>query len=103
MASAKSEPAGIGKLRRRMRNRHGMQQVRQTELRRLGRRGGVKRMRHEVLDEMRDKLEAFLRSVLRDSLAFTEAQKRKTITVMDISLSLRKHGCFLYGASEIKY
>jgi histone H4 len=66
-------------------------------LRRLARRGGVRRISLATHDHVRDYVDAFLERVVRDSLTFTEHGKRKTITAMDVVYALKKNGRALYG------
>lgn len=42
-------------------------------------------------------LETFLENVIRDSVAYMEHARRKTITVRDVVYALKKHGRILYG------
>jgi histone H4 len=71
------------------------QKVRKTtilsnnEIRRLARRGGVKRISSLVYDIGRDALKTFLQEVLGVSVRVCEHSKRKTITVNDIVYGLR--------------
>lgn len=66
-------------------------------IRRLARRGGVKRISAGVYDETRDFVNYFLSIVVKDCAVFTEASKRKTITAMDVIYALKRSGRTLYG------
>lgn len=66
-------------------------------IRRLARRGGVKRIAGGVYGETREVLKAFLTNVLRDTLTYTEHARRKTVTVMDVVHALKRQGRTLYG------
>ena len=66
-------------------------------IRRLARRGGVKRISKGVYDETRGVLKEFLQRTIRDAIIYTEYVKRKTVTVNDILFSLKKQGQILYG------
>lgn len=66
-------------------------------IRRLARRGGVKRISALIYDEARGVLKYFLDSVIKDSITFTEHAKRKTVTAMDVIYSLKRQGKTLYG------
>ena len=66
-------------------------------LRRLARRGGVKRISSEVYEEVRKTLKTFVEGVVRDATAYTEHAKRKTVTALDVVNALRKRGKILYG------
>ncbi len=66
-------------------------------IRRLARRGGVKRISGLVYEEVRGVLKSFVEGVVRDATAYTEHAKRKTVTAGDVVNSLKKRGRMLYG------
>ena len=66
-------------------------------IRRMARRGGVKRISSEIYDEVRKTLKSFVEGVVRDATAYTEHAKRKTVTALDVVNALRKRGKILYG------
>jgi histone H4 len=66
-------------------------------IRRLARRGGVKRISALIYDETRGVLKTFLENVIRDSVTYTEHARRKTVTAMDIVYALKRQGRSLYG------
>eukprot|EP00766_Chilomastix_caulleryi_P000998 gnl/Chilomastix_caulleri/198.p1 GENE.gnl/Chilomastix_caulleri/198~~gnl/Chilomastix_caulleri/198.p1 ORF type:complete len:107 (-),score=33.39 gnl/Chilomastix_caulleri/198:126-446(-) len=66
-------------------------------IRRLARRGGVKRISAAIYDETRAVLQEFLKSVLRDAITYTEHAGRKTITTLDVIYALKRQGRTLYG------
>lgn len=66
-------------------------------IRRLARRGGVKRISALVYDETRNVLRSFLENVVRDSVTYTEHARRKTVTAMDVVYALKRQGRTLYG------
>jgi histone H4 len=66
-------------------------------IRRLARRGGVKRISGLIYDETRGCLKLFLESVIRDSVTYTEHAKRKTVTSLDVVYALKRQGRTLYG------
>ena len=51
-------------------------------IRRLARRGGVKRISGLIYDETRSVLKTFLDGVVRDAVTYTEHAKRKTVTAV---------------------
>ena len=57
-------------------------------IRRLARRGGVKRISGLIYEETRGVLKIFLENVIRDSVTYTEHAKRKTVTALDVRWSL---------------
>jgi histone H3/H4 len=66
-------------------------------IRRLARRGGVKRISDGVYSEVRDFVDYFLNIVVRDAAILCEVAKRKTITALDVVYSLKKSGRTIYG------
>jgi histone H4 len=66
-------------------------------IRRLARRGGVKRISTFIYDDARSVLKHFLESVVRDSVTYTEHAKRKTVTALDVVHALKRQGRTLYA------
>ena len=66
-------------------------------IRRLARRGGVKRINGSIYEETRQVLKQFLEQVIRDSVTYTEHAKRRTVTAMDVVYALKRQGRTLYG------
>ena len=66
-------------------------------IRRLARRGGVKRIALATHGHVRDYIDDFLTQVVRDSLTYTEHRKAMTITAMDVVYALKKNGRVIYG------
>lgn len=66
-------------------------------IRRLARRGGIKRISDGVYSEVRDFVDYFLNTIVKDSAIFAEHAKRKTITAMDVIYALKRSGRSLYG------
>jgi len=74
--------------------------VTKPAIRRLARRGGVKRISSLIYDEARGLLKYFLEGVIKDSVTYTEHAKRKTVTAMDIVYSLKRQGRTIYGYGQ---
>jgi histone H4 len=66
-------------------------------IRRLARRGGVKRISGLIYEETRSVLKVFLENVIRDAVTYTEHGRRKTVTAMDVVYALKRQGRTLYG------
>lgn len=66
-------------------------------IRRLARRGGVKRISGLIYEETRGVLKIFLENVVRDAVSYTEHARRKTVTAMDVVYALKRQGKTLYG------
>ncbi|KAI0989225.1 hypothetical protein GJ496_004868 [Pomphorhynchus laevis] len=77
--------------------RDNIQGITKPAIRRLARRGGVKRISCLVYDETRSVMKSFLENVIRDAVTYTEHGKRKTVTAMDVVYSLKRQGRTLYG------
>ena len=91
---------GVGKggaKRHRMMLRDNIQGITKSAIRRLARRGGVKRISELVYEETRGVLKVFLENVIRDAITYTEHAKRKTVTAADVFYALKRHGRTLYG------
>ena len=77
--------------------RDNIQGITKPAIRRLARRGGVKRISTFIYDDSRAVLKNFLESVVRDSVTYTEHAKRKTVTALDVVYALKRQGRTLYG------
>lgn len=91
---------GLGKSglkRHKVTMRDNIQGITKPAIRRLARRGGVKRISGSVYEETRSVLKTFLESVIRDTVTFTEHAKRKTVSAMDVVYALKRQGRTLYG------
>ncbi|OWK13171.1 hypothetical protein Celaphus_00014536 [Cervus elaphus hippelaphus] len=77
--------------------RDNMQGITKPAIRRLARRGGVKRISGLIYEETRGVLKVFLENVIRDAVTYTEHAKRKTVTAMDVVYALKRQGRTLYG------
>ena len=77
--------------------RDQIQGVTKPAIRRLARRGGVKRISGTIYEETRSVLKSFLESLIKDAVTYTEHGRRKTVTALDVVFSLKKAGRTLYG------
>ena len=73
--------------------RDNIQGITKPAIRRLARRGGVKRISGLIYEETRGVLKVFLENVIRDAVT----SKRKTVTAMDVVYALKRQGRTLYG------
>uniref|UniRef100_A0A8C1ZUY7 Histone H4 n=1 Tax=Cyprinus carpio TaxID=7962 RepID=A0A8C1ZUY7_CYPCA len=87
-------------LRHRKVLRDNIQGITKPAIRRLARRGGVKRISGLIYEETRGVLKVFLENVIRDAVTYTEHAKRKTVTAMDVVYALKRQGRTLYGFGE---
>ncbi|XP_077552117.1 histone H4-like [Haemaphysalis longicornis] len=77
--------------------RDNIQGITKPAIRRLARRGGVKRISGLIYEETRGVLKVFLENVIRDAVTYTEHAKRKTVTAMNVVYALKRQGRTLYG------
>ncbi|KDO26681.1 histone H4 [Saprolegnia parasitica CBS 223.65] len=77
--------------------RDNIQGITKPAIRRLARRGGVKRISGLIYEETRGVLKVFLENVIKDSVTYTEHARRKTVTAMDVVYALKRQGRTLYG------
>jgi histone H4 len=77
--------------------RENIEGISKPAIRRLARRGGVKRLSGLIYEETRDVLKQFLKNVLHDAVSYTEHANRKTVTVMDVVYALKRQGRTIYG------
>ncbi len=97
----KQQGKGYGKVGAK---RHTKKSIRETimgvtkpAIRRLARRGGVKRISALIYEESRIVLKTFLEHVIKDSVTYCEHAKRKTVTALDVVYALKRQGKTLYG------
>lgn len=92
---------GLGRHAKAMRHRkilrNNIDGITKPAIRRLARRGGVKRISGLVYGETRSVLRVFLVNVVRDAVTYTEHAKRKTVTALDVVYALKRQGRTLYG------
>ena len=66
--------------------RDNIQGITKPAIRRLARRGGVKRISGLIYEETRSVLKVFLENVIRDAVTYTEHARRKTAASLPYSL-----------------
>ncbi|EGT47769.1 hypothetical protein CAEBREN_13981 [Caenorhabditis brenneri] len=86
-----------GTVRHRLVLHNVIEGITKPAIRRLARRGGVKRISNLVYEETRGVLRVFLENVIRDAVTYCEHAKRKTVTTMDVVYALKRQGRTLYG------
>ncbi len=77
--------------------RNNIEGITKPAIRRLARRGGVKRISAGIYEETRNVLKSFLEHVIRDAITYTEHAHRKTVTAMDVVYALKRQGRTIYG------
>jgi histone H4 len=91
---------GLGKggaKRHRKTLRANIEGITKPAIRRLARRGGVKRMSGQIYDEVRGVLKVFLEHVIRDAVTYMDHARRRTVTSTDVIFALKRQGRTLYG------
>ncbi|GJU57001.1 chitinase 2-like protein [Tanacetum coccineum] len=81
--------------------RDNIQGITKPAIRRLARRGGVKRISGLIYEETRGVLKIFLENVIRDAVTYTEHARRKTVTAMDVVYALKRQGRTLYVVNAV--
>lgn len=89
-----------GALRHRKVLRDNIAGITKGAIRRMARRGGVKRISGLVYEELRDGLRTFLSNVMRDTTAYTEHARRKTVRAVDVVHALKRQGRTIYGFGD---
>eukprot|EP01117_Protostelium_nocturnum_P012660 TRINITY_DN4661_c0_g1_i1.p1 TRINITY_DN4661_c0_g1~~TRINITY_DN4661_c0_g1_i1.p1 ORF type:complete len:534 (+),score=116.79 TRINITY_DN4661_c0_g1_i1:62-1663(+) len=77
--------------------RDNIQGITKPAIKKIARRGGIKRVSTEVYEESRSSLKGFFENVIKDAVTYTENSRRKTITTSDIKNGLANQGRQLYG------
>ena len=82
--------------------RNNLAGISKGDIRRLARRGGVKRMRNnnDLLGHVRCALHGFLERVLKSAIPYAEHAHRHTLTEMDVVYGLKREGISLYGGQN---
>lgn len=81
--------------------RDNIEGITKPAIRRLARRGGVKRLGGAIYVETRSILKHFLEMVIKDAVTYTEHARRKTVTAMDVVYALKRQGKAIYGYGSI--
>lgn len=98
--SKSTEPKRVGSVRTPKRHKKvvkdSIQGITKPAIRRLARKGGVKRISGLIYDVVRDALKSFLENIVQTAICFTEHAKRKTVTTLDVVYALKRTGKQLY-------
>jgi histone H4 len=92
----KGQRRGGGRRQRRV-LRDNIQGITKPDIKRLARRGGVKRISGLIYEEMRGVLKAFLENVIRDAVKNAKRAKQEDVTAVDVVYALKRQGLTLYG------
>ncbi|ORY16759.1 histone-fold-containing protein [Clohesyomyces aquaticus] len=92
---------GLGKgqafKRHRKVQRDTIRGITKGDIRRLARRGGIKRISGLIYDEIRSVLRSRLEVIMKDVVAIVEHRGGKTVSVQDVVFTLNRLGRPIYG------
>jgi histone H4 len=88
---------GGGAKRHRKLSRDNIKGITVPAMKRLARRGGVKRISRSSYEQIRERLKEFLGKVVGNAVTISEYSKRKTVTTKDVVFALKKLNRPLYG------
>ncbi|OIW31982.1 histone-fold-containing protein [Coniochaeta ligniaria NRRL 30616] len=80
-----------------------IQGISKPDIRRLARRGGVKRISAMIYNDVRLALKQRLERILHDCIAYVEHRKAKTVTIHDVIHALQRLGRPIYGFDPDTY
>ncbi|KAI8813097.1 histone-fold-containing protein [Cladochytrium replicatum] len=92
--------AGLSRRRKQMTFQDNLLGITKPAIRRLARRGGVRRISNGIYHETRIVLKEFLHGVLRDACLYVEHRGGQTMTAVDIVYALKRRGTTFYGIGE---
>jgi len=92
---ATKQPARHRKIRK-----EPLQGITKPAIRRLARRGGVKRISGSIYEETRTVLQDLLQDLIKNAVVYTEHARRKTVTLADIVAASKLSGKILYASSQ---
>lgn len=88
---------GKGGMRRKKVENDPVKGITKPAIRRLARRGGVKRINGLVYEETRSIMKDFLEDLIKDTILYAKNAKRSTLVAMDVVYALKRKGQALYG------
>ena len=68
-----------------------------SAIRRIARRGGVKRLARLTYEEVRGVVHDFVKKLVTDAITYTENRRAGTVVAMDVVHALKRQGRHLYG------
>lgn len=77
--------------------KNAIEGITKPAIRRLARRGGVKRIGGGIYQTTKDVLKEYLHNVIRSAVTYTEHARRKTVTALDVVYALKREGKLIYG------
>ncbi|XP_035219103.1 uncharacterized protein LOC118192285 [Stegodyphus dumicola] len=77
-----------------------LKKISKGEIRKLARRGGVKRISEGIYELVRSILKIYLSNLIHDSILYANHCKRNTINASDVVFAMQKRSKTLYGFGE---
>ena len=93
----KSGGKNMAMRKKQFQSRPTLEGITKGDIRRLARKGGVKRIAMDVYSESRDTIKGFLQHLVKSAIVYTQAAKRKTCHPMDVVMAMKREGRSLYG------
>jgi len=72
--------------------RYNIESITKPAIRHLSRRGGVKHINNLIYEDTRGVLKNFLENVIRDVVTYTEHDRRKDLTTIDVLYLVKRQG-----------
>ena len=86
--------------RHRRKSKTNIEGLTPAALKRLARRAGVKRVSRDAMIEVRNELQVWMESIIKDALVYTEYGNRKTVSETDIAQALKRMDATVYSSSQ---
>jgi histone H4 len=83
--------------------RESIQNVAKPHVKRIARRGGVKRISSYIYEETRSRLKNFLEQTIRESVLYTDHAKRKTLKTTDVMNASERRGRPIFGILDVSF
>lgn len=96
-------PLGTAARHRKVKKKDTIRGITKPDIRRLARRGGVKRISANIYNDVREALCTRLRDIVQDCVAYVDYRRGKTVTVTDVIFSLKRIGRPIYGFDPETY
>lgn len=89
-----------GAKRHRVKKRDNIKGITKPAIKRLARRGGVKRISNSCYQLTRTIVRAFLERIVKNAVLVSECANRKTVSAKDAVYALKKSGHTIYGVAN---
>ena len=96
-SKSKSKKRGKNKKKDMDENSYFVSGISDGAMKRLARRGGIKRISADVYEELRKIYVIFLERLVSDAYNYAECAQRKTLLPLDVVYALKRQGRNIYG------